>query len=215
MSICVDADSIKNVALAAIKNDARAVECAASAVNEAFVRVVHLLSECPGKVIVTGSGTSGAVAKRAAHLLSVGGTPSFFLSPGDGLHGGLGAIGGEDVIIAISKGGSSSELNEFCARGKELGRALVVITSERDSPLAGLADHVLVILLEPQADLGTVIATGSSLAAGALLDGIVEACRVVRGYDWKSFFFTHPGGAVGKNAELALDKLAGTGGNFS
>jgi arabinose-5-phosphate isomerase len=172
-----------------------------------FVRVVGLLSECEGKVVVTGSGTSGAIARRAAHLLSVTGTPSFFLSPGDGLHGGLGAIRGEDVIVAISKGGDSSELNEFCSRGKELGKALVAVTSEKDSPLARLAHHALVIPLVPDADWGKVVATGSSLAAGALLDGLVEACRVTRGYEWRSFFFTHPGGAVGKNAAAALDKL--------
>jgi arabinose-5-phosphate isomerase len=211
----MDANSIKNAALATIRNDAKAVECAAAAIDETFVSVVDLLSECSGKVIVTGSGTSASIARRAAHLLSVGGTPSFFLSPGDGLHGGLGAIRKDDAIIAISKGGNSSELNEFCSRGKELGRALVVVTSDMASPLAKLADHALVIPLEREADLGTVIATGSSLSAGALLDALVEACRIVRGYEWESFFFTHPGGAVGKNSKAPLEKLAKTDGTAS
>jgi arabinose-5-phosphate isomerase len=212
---------MKAAALAAIENDAKAVSSATNAIDETFVRVVRLLSECEGKVVVTGSGTSGSIARRAAHLLSVVGTPSFFLSPGDGLHGGLGAVRGEDVLIAISKGGDSSELNEFCSRGKALGKALVAVTSEKNSPLAQLADHILLLPFVPDADLGGVVATGSSLAAGALLDGLAEACRVARGYEWKSFFFTHPGGAVGKNAADTLDRLTSSrlaslkGANFS
>jgi arabinose-5-phosphate isomerase len=127
----------------------------------------------------------------------------------------LGAVRGEDVVIAISKGGDSSELNDFCSRGKALGKALVAVTSEKNSPLAQLADHVLLLPFVPDADLGGVVATGSSLAAGALLDGLAEACRVARGYEWKSFFFTHPGGAVGKNAAATLDRLGSKGANFS
>ena len=204
-----DVSALKTAALQAIENDGAAVSCAKDAVNEAFMDVVHLLSECSGKVIITGSGTSGAIAVRAAHLFSVAGTPAFFLSPGDGLHGGLGAIGNDDVVVAISKGGTSSELNEFCSRARELGRSLVAITSREDSPLAQMADHVLILQTSPEADLGSVIATGSSLAAGALLDALVEACRLSRGYEWKSFFFTHPGGAVGENASATLETLAG------
>jgi arabinose-5-phosphate isomerase len=212
VDLCANANAIEAAALAAVENDAKAVSSVAGvialgAINGTFVQVVRLLSECEGKVVLTGSGTSASMARRAAHLLSVVGTPSFFLSPGDGLHGGLGAIRGEDVVVAISKGGDSSELNEFCSRGKKLGKALVAVTSEKDSPLAQLADHALVIPLVPDADLGGVVATGSSLAAGALLDGLVEGCRVARGYEWKSFFFTHPGGAVGKNAAATLENL--------
>ena len=202
-----DASALKAAALQTIENDGAAVSCAKDAVNEKFVDVVCLLSECSGKVVMTGSGTSGAVAVRGAHLLSVAGTPAFFLSPSDGLHGGLGAIGNDDVVIAISKGGTSSELNEFCSRAKELARSLVAITARGDSPFAQLADHVLLLRTAPEADLGSVIATGSSLAAGALLDALVEACRLLRGYEWKSFFFTHPGGEVGKNASTTLETL--------
>jgi arabinose-5-phosphate isomerase len=211
----MDANAIKTAALVAIEKEAEAVSSAAGAIGETFARVVRLLSECEGKVVVTGSGTSASIARRAAHLFSVTGTPSFFLSPGDGLHGGLGAIRGEDIVIAVSKGGDSSELNEFCSRGKELGKALVAVTSAKDSPLVRLADHALFIPLVPDADLGKVVATGSSLAAGALLDGLAEACRVTRGYEWKSFFFTHPGGAVGKNAAATLDGLTTKDANLS
>ncbi|MDR3321056.1 MAG: SIS domain-containing protein [Synergistaceae bacterium] len=207
MSVNFDSNSIIDAAKRVVANEAIAVAAAADHIGESFVRVVRLLSACTGKALVTGSGTSGAIAARAAHLLSVGGMPSFHLPPGDGLHGGLGALRENDVIIAISKGGNSAELNEFCTRGRKLCAALVAVTADENSPLAKLADHVLLVKSAPEADLGTVIATGSSIAAGALLDALVEACRITKGYEWESFFFTHPGGTVGKYASTTLDML--------
>ncbi|XBS71262.1 SIS domain-containing protein [Acerihabitans sp. KWT182] len=89
----------------------------------AFDETTALLAACKGKVLVTGSGTSGSVARRAAHLLSVSGTPAFFLSPGDGLHGGLGALTADDIILAFSKGGSSLELNDFLPARTNAGQS--------------------------------------------------------------------------------------------
>ena len=105
-------------------------------------------------MLVTGSGTSGAVATRAAHLLSVCGTPAFFLPPADGLHGGLGVLQPNDLLLALSKGGSSDELNEFCRRAKSLCRGVVAVTAAPDSTLAAIADHVICMTLADDADLG-------------------------------------------------------------
>lgn len=169
--------------------------------------VADLLANCQGKVLVTGCGTCGAVAARTAHLLSVCGTPAFHLSPGDGLHGGLGVLTEHDVILAFSKGGSSLELNDFCARGRTLANYLVVVTANPDSALSQQADYVLNIPLEKDCDLGGVIATGCTLSFSALTDVLVELTRRMRGYEWESFFYTHPAGAVGKHAEDSLKRL--------
>ncbi|EQB7360684.1 SIS domain-containing protein [Escherichia albertii] len=169
--------------------------------------VADLLANCQGKVLVTGCGTCGAVAARTAHLLSVCGTPAFHLSPGDGLHGGLGVLTEHDVILAFSKGGSSLELNDFCARGRTLANHLVVVTANPDSALSQQADYVLNIPLEKDCDLGGVIATGCTLSFSALTDVLVELIRRMRGYEWESFFYTHPAGAVGKHAEDSLKRL--------
>ena len=144
---------------------------------------------------------------RAAHLFSVGGTPAFYLSPSDGLHGGLGVLQKNDMVIAISKGGASEELNQFCSRARELAAAVIAITAKPESELAKLADHVLLLHMAPESDLGAIVATGSSFASAALLDALVEVTRVGRGYSWTQFFFTHPSGAVGKDAEQALHRL--------
>lgn len=175
--------------------------------QDVFANVATLFAEGKGKVLVTGSGTSGAVAHRTAHLLSVGGTPSFYLSPGDGLHGGLGALTSEDVILAFSKGGNSEELNDFCRRGRTLCNNLVVVTANPESELSQNADYVLTIPLEKDCDLGGVIATGCTLSFSALTDVLVEITRRIRGYQWESFFYTHPAGAVGKYAEDSLKRL--------
>ena len=190
-----------------IRADADAIISSLSSLDEAFAAAADTLAACAGKVLVTGSGTSGAVAIRAAHLLSVGGTPAFYLSPADGLHGGLGVVQKDDIVLALSKGGSSKELNDFCARARTLGGALIVITASPGSELAGMADHVIVLKLPAHTDLGGIVATGSSLAAAALTDALVETARVARGYSWEQILFTHPSGAVGRDAEQSLATL--------
>ena len=194
-----------------IAAESAAVLSAAESLDENFVAVAGVLLACSGKVLITGSGTSGTIARRAAHLFSVGGTPAFYLAPDDGLHGGLGVLRKNDVVIAISKGGASEELNQFCARAGALAGAVIAITAAPESELARLANHVLQLRLPPESDLGTVVATGSSLASAALLDALVEVTRAARGYSWSDFFFTHPSGAVGKNAEQALHRLSQEG----
>ncbi len=95
-----------------IVDESAAVLSAAESLDQKFVDVAQVLLACSGKVLITGSGTSGTIAKRAAHLFSVGGTPSLYLSPDDGLHGGLGVLRKNDVVIAISK----VQLNRILAR---------------------------------------------------------------------------------------------------
>ena len=185
-----------------------AVHSVTQSLDQNFVAVAELLLACTGKVLITGSGTSGTIAMHAAHLFSVGGTPAFFLSPSDGLHGGLGVLQKDDMVIAISKGGASAELNQFCSRTRELAATVIAVTAKSESELAKSADHVLLLHMAPESDLGAIVATGSSLASAALLDALVEVTRVGRGYSWSQFFFTHPSGAVGKNAEQDLHRLA-------
>ncbi|MEY2604955.1 MAG: hypothetical protein QOH31_2764 [Verrucomicrobiota bacterium] len=207
MSVSPNLNDCLQRARQVIVDESAAVLSAAESLDQKFVDVAQVLLACSGKVLITGSGTSGTIAKRAAHLFSVGGTPSLYLSPDDGLHGGLGVLRKNDVVIAISKGGASKELNQFCSRAHALAAAVIVITAAAESELANMADHVLQLRLPVQSDLGTVVATGSSLAAAALLDALVEVTRAARGYSWTDFFFTHPSGAVGKNAEEALHRL--------
>lgn len=189
-----------------IRADAAAVLSALDGVDGAFVKAARRIAGCRGKILVTGSGTSGAIAQRAAHLLSVGGTPAFYLPPSDGLHGGLGALQNDDLVLAISKGGSSSELNEFCERAKQLCSGVIAITASPDSALGQLSDQIILMTSSDESDLGSIVATGSSLAAAAVTDALVEVCRSARGYSWDKVLFTHPSGAVGRDADQTLKK---------
>jgi len=200
------------LARAVVDADAKAVRAALEAVDDGFVRAARLIAGCDGKVLLTGSGTSGAIAARAAHMLSVCGCPAFPLPPGDALHGGLGALQPNDLLIALSKGGGSAEVNEFCSRAKSLCKAVIAVTAAPNSPLARIADPVVMLKLDADADLGDVVATGSSLAAAAVLDALCEIVRVWRDYDWRRLLFTHPSGAVGRDAARTLARLTGAPG---
>lgn len=194
-----DRQSILNQARDVIRNDAAAVSSVESQLGESFIESIALLSQCKGKVLVTGMGTSGATARRMAHLLSCGGTPSMFIHPADGLHGGLGAVSSQDVLIALSKGGKSDEINEFVSRAKSRGVSAIIITANEDSPLGKLADVCLVINTPPGSEPGEMFPMGSTLAVSAVGDALALILMGLKGYPWEDFLFTHPGGAVGKN----------------
>jgi len=191
-------EQIGDLARRVVHQDAEAVAAAASAIDDGFFATVRLLLACRGKTLVTGMGTSGATARRIAHLLSVGGTPALFVHAADGLHGGLGAVAADDAVIAISKGGESDELNEFVRRAKARGATVVAMTAAPGSTLAALADSRLIVQTPPESDFGGKIAMGSALANCAVGDALVAVLMTLRGYSWQSFDFSHPGGAVGK-----------------
>jgi arabinose-5-phosphate isomerase len=178
-------------------------------VNEQMLSVARGILSRAGKVIPTGVGTSGETARRMAHLLSVVGTPSHFLHPTDGLHGGLGAVSAGDTVLAISKGGQSGELNEFARRARALGAKVVVLTAAKASPLAALGDEVVVVPAPDSADPEGVIAMGSTLAVAAWGDALAVVLKELRGYSMKDVLFAHPGGAVGQRA--ARDAAGGSG----
>ena len=171
-----------------------------SQIDDRLVAVARILLEATGKVVPVGVGTSGVTARRLAHLLSVTGTPAIFLHPADGLHGSLGAIEPGDVVIAISKGGQSAELNEFTRRAKTRGARIIVLTSTDGTELAALGDVTVALPTPDGADPGGVIAMGSTLIASAWGDALAAALMDARGYSWATVLYTHPGGAVGRLA---------------
>jgi arabinose-5-phosphate isomerase len=184
-----------------VEAEARAVQSVALGLGERVVEVARLLRSRPGKVLVAGTGTSGAVARRMAHLLSVLGTPALFVHPRDGLHGTLGAVTDTDVVIAVSKSGGSDELNEFAERATKLGAAVVALTSSPESRLAQLAVISVYIPTRPEGEPGGMVAIGSTLAVAAWGDALALIAMRMRGHSWPSVLFTHSGSAVGRIAE--------------
>lgn len=203
-----DRHELLRAAAAFIEQEGAAVARVASQIDGSLLDVADLIRAASGKVIVTGSGTSGTIARRLAHLLSVTGTPALYQNPGDGLHGSLGVATAGDVVIAISKGGESSELVDFVERTKDRGAKGVVITADRDSSLARAADAVVVVDSDG-ADPGGIIAMGSTLATAAWGDALAILLMDEGGYTWEKVLHSHPGGAVGKNSEELLKSVDG------
>lgn len=184
-----------------VRNEAQAVAKISDYLDETFVLTARYLYGCQGKVFVAGSGTSGTVARRMAHLFSVSGTPSVFMQPMDALHGSLGAITDKDIVIVISKGGGSSEINDLALRCKGLGAGVVALTCTAGTPLCEIADISVVTPFAPDADMGGVLAMGSTLAHGAWGDAMACLLMHARGYSWQTVLYSHPGGAVGARTD--------------
>jgi arabinose-5-phosphate isomerase len=181
-----------------IDREAQGVRALAGQMDESLVEIVDLLFNCRGHVLVTGAGTSHAMAQRLAHLLSCSGTPALCVSAADGLHGASGAVTASDVVYAISKGGRTAEINRFVEIARARGAKVVAQTENPHSPLGQLADAIYVIRAVGDVDPYGMIATGSSLVAGAAGDVLCVLLLERCGYSLEQFGETHPGGAVGE-----------------
>ena len=189
-----------------IRREAGDVLNTVDSLDEAFVGVAGLILACSGKVICSGAGTSGTVARRMAHLFNVTGTPALYQNPSDALHGSLGVVTKSDVVIAISKGGESDELCEFVKRSKARGAQIVVITAFEHSSLEGLSDYCCVLPYY-SGDPENVLAMGSTLSNCAWGDALAMYVRAARNFAWDDILFLHPGGKVGKESANTLRRL--------
>jgi len=194
-------DEIISKARSIILSEAQAVKALAGQVDRSLVKVVHILLQCRGHVLVTGAGTSHAVAQRFAHLLSCSGTPSLCINAADALHGGSGAITANDVLYVISKGGYSDEVNRFVRIAKSRGATVIAQTENIDSPLAELSDAIFQVKTDKDVDPYGMVATGSSLVNCAAGDILCVILMELKNYSKEAFAQTHPGGAVGIKIE--------------
>jgi arabinose-5-phosphate isomerase len=184
-----------------VERESRAVKALADQFGDGLEKVVDLLFNCTGHVLVTGAGTSHAVAQRFAHLLSCCGTPALSVSAADCLHGGSGAVRSGDVLFIISKGGQSREINSFAGIARERGAKIVAQTETPRSPLGRMSDAVFEVRAGEGVDPYGMIATGSSLVNAAAGDALCALLLQLRGYTREDFGRTHPEGAVGKKLE--------------
>ena len=158
-----------------VQREAQAVGALQDQLDKGLVEVVDLLLNCRGHVLVTGAGTSRAVALRMAHLLACCGTPALFISAADCLHGGAGAVTENDVVYVISKGGESAETNKFAEIARARGARIVSQTEEPRSALGRMSDAVFKVRTVGDVDPYGMVATGSSLVNGAAADAICAA----------------------------------------
>jgi len=166
--------------------------------DERFEKAVELLYACKGRVVVTGLGKSGLIGRKIAATFASIGTPSFFLHAAEALHGDLGMLTADDVLLAISSSGETEELIELLESVKRLGIHLITLTARPRSTVATASDIVLDIAVKEEACSLNLAPTASTAAAMAMGDALAVSLLDRRGFKEDDFATLHPGGRLGK-----------------
>jgi arabinose-5-phosphate isomerase len=181
-----------------LETEAAAVLALVDRLDERFARAVVLVRDCRGRVIVTGMGKSGIICRKIAATLASTGTPAFFLHPAEAVHGDLGVIQSDDVVIAMSYSGETEELTRVLETLKRIGAPLIAITGDTRSTLAQAADVALDCRVSEEACPMNLVPTASTTAALAMGDALAMAVLVEKGFKPEDFANLHPGGKLGK-----------------
>jgi len=184
--------------------EADAVRRIADGLGPAFAAAIELLAAAKGRVIVSGVGKSGLIARKIAATFTSTGTPATFLHPVDSLHGDLGIVGRDDVAVVLSKSGNSDELFGLVNQLKRLGVPIIAVTSDAASPLARQATVVLDASVTEEACPETLAPTASTTVALALGDALAVTLLEVKGFRREDFATLHPGGALGRKLLLRV-----------
>ncbi len=178
--------------------EAAAVQALAARLDDDFLRALNVILSCDGRVIVSGMGKSGHIARKIAATMSSTGTPAYFVHPGDASHGDLGMITSKDVIIALSYSGESQELMTIVPMIKRQGAKLISMTGSHLSSLAKAADVHLNAAVDKEACPMGLAPTASTTAALALGDALAVALLDAKGFGVEDFARSHPGGSLGR-----------------
>ncbi len=207
------ADPARALALArqVLATEAGAITALAARLGAPFVAAVQLVLECRGRVVVSGVGKSGHVARKLAATLASTGTPAFFVHPTEASHGDLGMITPEDVVIVLSNSGETDELVTLTPHIKREGATLVAVTGNERSSLAQAADLHLDAAVDAEACPLGLAPTASTTAALALGDALALAVLDARGFSAEDFARAHPGGALGRRLLTRVADVMRTG----
>lgn len=187
-----------------IRQEAGAVAALEGRIGRAFVEAVRIIVAASGRVIVSGIGKSGIVARKLAATLTSTGTPATFLHPVEGLHGDVGIVGDGDVAILVSKSGESEELAGLIEHLSRRGVGMIALTGQPESTLARMATVVLDASVREEACPLDLAPTTSTTAAMALGDALAVALLEVRGFSREDFAKLHPGGSLGRKLTLRV-----------
>src|SRR5215469_6936086 len=191
--------------------EARAVEALAPRLGPEFAQACRICLECRGRVVVTGMGKSGHIARKVAATLASTGTPAFFLHPAEAGHGDLGMITRTDTVLALSNSGETPELVLLLPHLKRLAVPLIVMSGRNDSTLARAANVTLDVGVPEEACPLNLAPTASTTATLAMGDALAVAVLEARGFTRADFARSHPGGALGRRLLLHVEDLMRTG----
>ncbi|HET6453502.1 MAG TPA: KpsF/GutQ family sugar-phosphate isomerase [Armatimonadota bacterium] len=172
--------------------------------DESFASAVRLITECKGRVVVTGMGKSGAIARKIAGTLASTGSPALFLHPAEGVHGDLGMVTSNDIVIALSNSGETDELSAILPVLKRMGAKLISLIGRPDSTLGKASDVVLDVSVEKEACPLGLAPTASTTVMLALGDALALGAMEARKFTAEDYAVFHPAGALGRRLSLTV-----------
>lgn len=200
----------RQIAQETLQIEAQTLLNSAKNIDDVFDKAVSIILACKGKLIVTGVGKSGLIGAKMAATFASTGTPSFFLHPTEGLHGDLGMIGKDDVVLAISYSGESEELSSILPHIKRFDIPLIGMTKNHDSTLGRYSDLVIDIMVEKEACPLNIAPTSSTTLTLALGDALAVCLMKAKNFQKSDFASFHPGGALGKQLFVKVKDLMRT-----
>jgi len=194
-----------------LRIEAQSVAALERRIGEDFVRAVRMIFSCRGRTIVTGVGKSGAISRKIVATLNSTGTLSMFMHPADAVHGDLGMLRKEDVLLCLSKSGDTEELQNLLPLVKRVGVPVIAMVGSVRSRLAESADIVLDVSVDEEACPHDLAPTSSTTAALAMGDAMAMALLHLRNFTPEDFAFYHPGGTIGKRLLAKVSELMAGG----
>lgn len=200
--------TIITVALRTIELEARSVDGLQAFINTDFVAAVERIAACKGRLIVSGIGKSAVIAQKIVATLNSTGTPSVFMHAADAIHGDLGMIQSDDIVLVISKSGDSPEIKVLAPLVKNFGNTLIGMVGNVQSFLALQSDIVLNTTVEQEACPNNLAPTSSTTAQMVMGDALAVCLMDVKGFKTEDFAKFHPGGTLGKKLYLRVEELS-------
>ena len=206
-----EAQKIRQLGLAVIDTEAKAVLALASRIDAGFVKACQIMLACAGRIVVIGMGKSGHIGSKIAATLASTGSPSFFVHPGEASHGDLGMITNKDVVLAISNSGETEEILTILPLIKRLGVPLITLTGNPSSTLARAADSNIDVSVEQEACPLGLAPTSSTTATLVMGDALAISLLEARGFTAEDFARSHPGGRLGRRLLLLIKDIMHSG----
>ena len=199
---------IQNVAIEAIQNELNSLQVLPQYIELDFIKTIEHILASNGRVVLTGIGKSAIIAQKISATMNSTGQPALFMHAADAIHGDLGMIQQNDVIIAISKSGNTPEIKALAPLLKQFGNTLVAIVGNINSDLAKMADLVINTTVDKEACPNNLAPTTSTTAQLIMGDAIAVALLQMRNFTGQDFSKFHPGGALGKKLYLKCEEIA-------
>lgn len=198
---------IRDTAREVLRSEANSILKLLERIDSNFERAVEILSQCKGRVVLTGMGKSGIVCKKIAATFSSTGVPAFFLHPAEAIHGDLGMVIAGDVVVAVSNSGETEELLRLLELVKRISVPLICLTGDVRSTLARHSDVVLDVSVDKEACPMNLVPTASTTAALAMGDALAMCLMTVSGFKEEDYARLHPGGRLGKKLLKVSDLM--------